>query len=949
MSEPTERPRAPPRPIEVDSAATVVSHPGKTPQAAMHQLDLGGPLEVEDTLDSRVSPRDPDPGPPQIGRYTLRRWLGAGGMGAVYEAEDPSLARPVAIKLLHGAVEEEARRRMEREAKALAKLSHPNVVQIYEIGRSEGRTFIAMELVRGQTLDVWHEGQPTWRRCVEIYLQAGRGLAAAHAQGLVHRDFKPSNCMLGDDGRVRVLDFGLARAQPQVAAVDATAHSDGAFEGPADQLTQTGSFVGTPAYVPLEQLEGRQVDAASDQFSYCVSLYEALHGERPFSGGSAGELAVALASGEIRAVGPSDRAAVPPRVRRILRRGLSRSPSDRWPSMDALMAELAGLVQPRRRRWALALLGGGLLATGAGLWQQARVVGQRCGGAQEELAGVWDDARQQQIHDAMQATALPYVDETWLRVRTELSSYAARWTQMHTATCQATHVRKEQTEDVMALRMACLGRRKIRLTQVTEVLAHADAQVVERAVNLVAALPRVARCEDVQALRAEVAPPEDPQVRQRVQAIRQVLARVAVLESVGRYQEAERQLETLAEQADVLGYGPLTAELDFRLGSVLQSRGNDGPAAVALERAFTRAVEHGHDTLAAEAASLLSFVVGSMLEDVDRGLWWATTALAFARRTGDPMVLGSALAHHGLVLNEAGRLSEAEGQLTDALALLQRTLGPDHPHVAAALGGLANNLEARGDPNGALEHLERGLQIDQRALGSDHPFLATDLGNIGRLMVENGDVEAGRAKLRRASVLYERAGNSAGVAQLASSLARAAYRQGDLDGAAAELERAMKILEGAGMSEHPAWDDLIANLGVIRMEQGQVAQAEVLFRRGLALREGRVGRDSPRTAVPLWNVAMVLMEQERFADVLPLLRRSAAIQEKIHGPNHTEVADAWVQLATALEGLNQRSEARRYMQTAARIYGDLAGPDPDAAANEAVVTVEQWLGEHPAG
>ena len=930
----------------------MVSRAGGIPVPRL-PLDADASADIERTVEGEADELGPGDtqisaqGPPHAGRYVLRRWLGAGGMGAVYEARDPSLDRPVAIKLLHGSVDDEARRRMEREARALAKLSHPNVVHIYEIGRSEGRTFIAMELVRGQTLDVWREGKPAWQQCVQVYLQAGRGLAAAHAEGLVHRDFKPSNCMLGEDGRVRVLDFGLARPQqPETQRADAV-DTDGGFVGLTDQLTHTGSFVGTPAYVALEQLEGRPVDEASDQFSFCVSLYEALLGERPYAGATAAELAVALASGQLRALPPAGRRMVPPRVVRILRRGLSRAPSERWPSMDALLVELRRTVTPRRRRWALGLLGGGLLATGVGLWQQARVVNQRCGGADDALVGVWDTARQQTVHEAIEATGLPYAEQTWARARTDLTRYAQQWAQMHTETCQATHVRMEQTEEVMALRMECLSSRKIRMAEAVDVLAHADQAVVERAVTLVSTLPPIARCEDVQALRAAVAPPDDAAVAQQVRGLRQRLARVSALESVGRFEEAEVQLSGLAQEAEGLGYGPMMAEIQFRRGSVLQGRGRDAEAAVRLERAFVLAVEHGHDVLAVDAASLLTFVVGVQQERTDAGEQWASTALAFARRDDDPSRLGSALANHGLVLEQAGHHEQAETVLLEALEIKERTLGGDHPDLAIVTGGLASVREGMGDIDGALRLLQRALEIHERALGAEHPYLGDHLANMGRLLAGRGEVDEGRVKLERALALFEQAGDVARAATTMHALARAYYSEGRVTEAFASMEGARTALEASVGTEHPLLGRIIGTLGLMHAEQGRRAEAEVLYRRALAIRERTLGLEHADSAGTVWNLAMLLQDQERFAEAEPLIRRAAAIYERVMGPNDVSVASAWAQLALALEGQGKRNEARRFMEIAARLFGDLAGPDPEAEANVTAVEIEQWLRDYP--
>jgi tetratricopeptide (TPR) repeat protein/predicted Ser/Thr protein kinase len=302
--------------------------------------------------------------PQRLGRYVVLGVLGRGGMGVVHEARDVQVNRAVALKLLHAGIRGRRAERLRREARALARLSHPNVVQVYEVGHEGDCWFIAMELVPGRTLRDWQRERPSWRECVRTYLQAGRGLAAAHAAGITHRDFKPSNCILDERGRVHVVDFGLARQAEDASADPLSSDPSYASDEPViGSLTRTGEVLGTLGYMPLEQLEGKPADARSDQWSFCASLYEALYGERPFAADAVGALTLALMSEEI---GPAPKGSgVPRRLRRALLRGLAKRPEARWPSMDALLAELDVIVGARRTRWALAA--GGLLVAGVSL------------------------------------------------------------------------------------------------------------------------------------------------------------------------------------------------------------------------------------------------------------------------------------------------------------------------------------------------------------------------------------------------------------------------------------------------------------------------------------------------------------------------------------------------------------------------------------------------------
>jgi len=263
------------------------------------------------------------------GTYRVEGVLGTGGMGVVYRAHHMSLSRPAALKLHMGGADSA---RLVREAKAMARLNHPNVIAVYDVGALEEQVFIAMELVDGGTLDAVAQGR-TWQQKLQLYRGAGEGLAAAHAVGIVHRDFKPHNVLVGRDGRVRVADFGLARAAGSAgASADA-----GLLSGALEQLTATGVAVGTPRYMAPEQFGGTLVDARADQFSFCVALYEALWGRPPFAAGTAGELLFAITT---RGPAQPPSSAVPAKVWTAIKRGLSADPSLRFAGMQPLLAAL---------------------------------------------------------------------------------------------------------------------------------------------------------------------------------------------------------------------------------------------------------------------------------------------------------------------------------------------------------------------------------------------------------------------------------------------------------------------------------------------------------------------------------------------------------------------------------------------------------------------------------
>jgi len=318
----------------IAATAKCISEERATQQTTLERYDMDG---------------EPVPVGANVGRYAVDHVLGAGGMGVVYAAYDPNLERRVAIKLLRpelSSASASIQDRLVREARVMARLSHPNVVAVHDAGMYDGRVFIAMELVEGVTLREWQQARVrSWREVLAVFIAAGRGLAHAHGSGLVHRDFKPENVLISKDGRVRVTDFGLARPSSE--------HTEPAVmvsSGTAAVVTQTGAIAGTPAYMAPEQLRGTPPDPRTDQFSFCVTLYEALYGTRPFPARTVELLTEQLKRGLVGAPPTGD---VPAWLYAILERGLRVSPDERYPAMEALLAALASppVVKRKRRRW----------------------------------------------------------------------------------------------------------------------------------------------------------------------------------------------------------------------------------------------------------------------------------------------------------------------------------------------------------------------------------------------------------------------------------------------------------------------------------------------------------------------------------------------------------------------------------------------------------------------
>ncbi|NPC86915.1 protein kinase, partial [Pyxidicoccus fallax] len=431
-----------------------------------------------------------------LARYVVLERIGRGAMGEVYAAYDPELDRQVALKLLRpgGQHVEDLRVRLLREAQALARLAHPNVVTVHDVGVCDDRVFLALELVEGATLSEWLKAPRSPREVLRVFHDAGRGLAAAHAAGLVHRDFKPANVLVGQDGRVRVTDFGLARPSNRGLRLRSVASPPRAPGAPSP-LTRTGALVGTPAYMAPEQQQGHGVDAQSDQFSFCVALHEALYGVRPFEGDSLEELGRAAREGRLRA--PEREVKLPARVRRAVLRGLRASPEERFPSMDALLAELEPPRSSRVRAWvASSAAAASLLGLAAG-YVVAHRREARCAQEADKLSTVWSPERRERIRAAFLATGKPYAPSAWEAVSTALDAQASAWRSLRVDACLAS---EEDAPGASWQTAACLDSRLWHLAAVTDVLEKADAQTVQNAPQMVASMEGLSGCRDAPAL-----------------------------------------------------------------------------------------------------------------------------------------------------------------------------------------------------------------------------------------------------------------------------------------------------------------------------------------------------------------------------------------------------------------------------------------------------------------
>ncbi|MCA9712465.1 MAG: tetratricopeptide repeat protein, partial [Myxococcales bacterium] len=452
-------------------------------------------------------------------------------------------------------------------------------------------------------------------------------------------------------------------------------------------LTNTNAVLGTPAYMSPEQMQGWTADSRSDQFSFCVALYEALYGTRPFEGSSMAALLLSMTYRRVRPAPKGSR--VPARLRKVLLQGLAGDPADRWPSMAALLTEMQRLLAPRRRRGLVLGPTLGLAALGAALAvPQFLAMQERCSGARAQLVGTWDDARRQQVRDAVLGTEHSRAAATWERIEPQLDDYADAWTRKHTEVCEATVVRQEQTEGAMTLRMGCLRERLTALHAAVDVLAHADADATKHSVELVAGLPDLARCDDVERLeeqRQRVPPPDDPRVAEAVEQLRGRLADIDAMDGAGQHADALARAEAAVQQAEALGYAPVQAEAELRQGSLLERSGRYAEAERVLTQAHARAVVLGHDAVVLDAAQQLTLVVGDRLSRHAEGLMWGKTAVSLAEHAGDDTERAASLQNLAIVFARQGQHEQARLHYQRALQIRERALGADHPLVAHPL------------------------------------------------------------------------------------------------------------------------------------------------------------------------------------------------------------------------------------------------------------------------
>lgn len=634
----------------------------------------------------------------RVGRLVLLEQVGEGGMGRVYTAYDPLLDRRVCLKFLKRDVQVSAEQAsaldagLRAEGRALARLSHPNILPLHDVGVFEDRVYLVTEFVRGWNLRTWREAeQPGPERILQVYLDAGCGLAAAHQAGVIHRDFKPDNVMLGEDGRVRVMDFGLA-----------TTHG-----------TVSGDGWGTPRYMAPELASGAPATPASDQYAFAIALVEALSGdatERDWR-----------ASCDLLALNPAQQTA--------LRRALDPDPAGRYADLDAL---LKALTPPQRRSPAWLLAGAGSLAAAiaAVLWWGQRPA-DPCADSPALMASVWSPAHAQRLRAQFARSQSPIAATAADRAVTLLDAQASTWVADRRSACLATRVDGSQSEAMLDRRMLCFDRRLRETDAVVAALLGADRERISQSERILGTLEPLASCSNLETLANLRSSPPTLAQRSEYERIDAELARLKVQFELGTYEAMLTDAEALLPQAQTLGHDGLLAHATYVLGLALEPADRLEEAARALESSFRQAVVLDDQSLLADTLGRLLYLASSRVfdtQELQRWIGWKQALEPLLSH--DPLRWSLLDQEHGLALEPSGALDAAEALLRQARDRLVAQQGPRSPVSLRARGNHANALVMMGRHEDALPLLQALVEDHQAILGTTHPAVGTLLGNL---------------------------------------------------------------------------------------------------------------------------------------------------------------------------------------------------------------------------
>ncbi len=815
---------------------------------------------------SRGTARPDRPAAPIGERYEVKHELGRGGMGTVYLAHDRTLGRDVALKL-HRADPATGSGRLQREALAMAKLAHPNVVSVFEIGDLDDRMYVAMEYVRGGTLRTWGQAPHGWREIIAMMVATGRGLAAAHAAGLVHRDFKPENVLVGDDGRPRVGDFGLARSERAPAGDVARGATGPASTGAGAVLTNantvTVSASGTPAYMAPEQMTGEPVDARSDQFAFCVVAWECLFGKRPFAGATVDALAHAITEHRLEPTASK----VPERVRAVLGRGLAAKPGDRFADMPALLAALERAAAPRTARNAIVVAIGVAVLIGGGVSVQralaARRVDARCDDAANAMRARFDVAAHARLATALVASGSPYGESAALHTLPVIDRATSLLANEAAGVCRDTAL----SASARAARIACLDRRAGDVTSVVAQLSQPAPGIAEGAPDAAWSLTDPQPCTDGPAGARAIAP-----------SVRDRLAKIYALSDGRQVEEALAAAKQLLDETRASHDTPSMVHVAQVLGE-LQDQMDHAAAAASFQLAETGAEQMGDDLGAASSlASLATDAVmggAGQYAQAHRDIDLARAKLA---RIGGNAELELRMAFiESQVLMMEKRGGDAERAMVAVLARAAELYPATHPHFAQIYGTLAQIEDGIGKHTEELANAQKCYDLAKAAYGDGHPTTVEALLTLGIAQSKTDHLDDARRNLTAVLGMFPpghplRLSAQAGLGSLeeqAKNLpaARAAFE----DARAGYVEA-----EGSASNDVALMDD---DLGGVYQELGELEHAIASDREAVAIYRAEGADGTAHLAQALAGLCDALLSAGRAGEALPLATQALALLE----------------------------------------------------------------------
>lgn len=845
-----------------------------------------------------------------IGRFIVKERLGAGAMGIVYAAADEQLGRRVAIKVLRAEhaddTSETKKTRLLREAQTLAQLSHPNVVTVHEVGEHEGRLFIAMEFVDGPTLGTWLRAERrSSEQILDTFIAAGRGLEAVHDSGLIHRDFKPDNVLMHPSGRPLVADFGLARI---VDEVDPDLFSSKIRVTQDHRITHTGVLVGTPAYMAPELFAGQPASAHSDQFSFCVALFEALHGQRPFNG----ETPQALWHAATERVPVPTPHTIPAPIRRILIRGLKPDPLERYPSMGALLRDLERVRAHPGKRWtalaALGIIGGAILAAWLGNPAPCD--------AKHELTAIWNREAEHRITSALASSGHPRHQEITPIVIDRLHRFTDDWVDARDAVCRA----KEQSGQLRDQRILCLERARYALSSSLERLQHPSREAAARAASVIPDKTIIERCSERELLQASM------QDQTEIATIH-ALEDARTLYASGALEPALERLTWASDQAESEQNTALLAEISMDLSNLYNSSGNQEAQETALLNAIQAAERSHRDHLRVRALAALARHYAPEPNQQPQARLLATLAEAAGRRLDDaltPRERATLELTWGDVASGAEQFETSEEHYRTALHHLKATDDSDPSFmllkglIHSSLGYLAHQQESTQN---ALQHYKEGLRLYSAAASPSHPDNAALWNSIGALQVEMQHLDEGESALRRA--LEIRLGfmndDDPRLLPLYQNLGVLAHYRGDPLEAERVLSLGLQIAANAKDTSPARLSAMQTNLGAIYRSLGRPQDALELHQKAEELRTQYAGPQAITTAHAQVGAAMALTDLGRYQDALDKTNSALAIYEKNLSPQAKSLGVALVTRAQAKHHLERNNEALDDIQRALQI------------------------------